>query len=100
MPATVTSPSWTAKGSTVGWGAYWAISAASSGPRPGPPMLAVVDTSDARRPEPGRAASVSAAVAVPVISPADSPDSTRPANSQPTPGARMNVTAEATLKAI
>ena len=63
-------------------------------------MLAVVETSDARRPEPGRAVSVSAAVAVPVISPADRPESTRPRNSQPTFGARMNVTALTMLSPI
>ena len=63
-------------------------------------MLAVVETSDARRPGPGRAVSVSAAVAVPVISPADRPESSRPANSQPVPGARMNVTALAMLSPI
>jgi len=40
-----------------------------------------------------------AAVAVPVTSPAESPDSTRPGNSQPTAGARMNVTVLTALNA-
>ncbi len=62
--------------------------------------MAVVETSDARRPEPGRPVSGSAAVALPVISPADRPDSSRPRNSQPTPGAIMNVTALAMLSPI
>jgi hypothetical protein len=99
-PATATSPSWTTKGSTVGSGAYWDSSPASSGPRARPPRLAADETSDARRPAPGRAVSVSAAVAVPVISPADRPESTRPTNSQPTFGARMNVTALTMLRQI
>src|SRR5260370_33885272 len=63
-------------------------------------MLAVVETSDARRPEPGRAVSVSAAVAVHVTGPADRPESARPANSQPTLGARMKVAALAMLSPI
>src|SRR3984885_11010940 len=70
-PATATSPSWTTKGSTVGLGAYWASSPASSGPRARPPRLAAEETRDARRPAPGDAVSVSAAVAVPVINPPD-----------------------------
>ena len=99
-PAAATSPSWTTNGSTVGSGAYWASRPASSGPRASPPRLAADETSDARRPAPGRAVSVSAAVAVPVISPADRPESTRPTNSQPTFGARMNVTALTMLRQI
>ena len=59
-----------------------------SGPRPRPPMFAAVAASDARR-SPGLS-SVSAAVAVPVTRPADSPDRTRPTASTPTSGARMN----------
>jgi hypothetical protein len=62
--------------------------------------LAADETSDALRPAPDRAVSVSAAVAVPVISPADRPESTRPTNSQPTFGARMNVTALTMLRQI
>jgi hypothetical protein len=53
-------------------------------------MFAAVATSEARRP--GRASSVSVAVAVPVISPADSPDRIRPTISTPTSGATMNTT--------
>ena len=55
-------------------------------------MLAAVATSDARRWAPAGASSVSVAVAVPVISPADSPDTIRAAISAPTSGARMNTT--------
>ena len=61
-----------------------------SGPRPRPPIFAAVATSDARRLARAGTSSVSAAVAVPVISPADSPDRIRPANSAPTSGAKMN----------
>ena len=53
-------------------------------------MFAAVAASDARR-SPGLS-SVSAAVAVPVTRPADSPDRTRPTASTPTSGARMNTT--------
>ena len=62
----------------VGSDEYCASSPAIRGPRPRPPMLAVVETSERAEPEPDRAVSVSAAVAVPVINPADRPDSTRP----------------------
>ena len=53
-------------------------------------MFAAVATSDARRLAAAGTSSVSAAVAVPVISPADSPDRIRPTISTPTLGARMN----------
>ena len=55
-------------------------------------MLAAVATSDARRLAEAGTSSVSAAVAVPVIRPADSPDTIRAAMSAPTSGARMNTT--------
>ena len=55
-------------------------------------MFAAVATSDARRPAEAGTSSVSAAVAVPVMRPADSPDTIRPAMSTPTSGARMNTT--------
>ena len=53
-------------------------------------MFAAVATSDARRP--AGMSSVSVAVAVPVISPAESPDRIRPTNSTPTSEAKMNAT--------
>ena len=55
-------------------------------------MLAAVAASDARRLAEAGTSSVSVAVAVPVIRPADSPDRIRPAMSAPTSGARMNTT--------
>jgi hypothetical protein len=55
-------------------------------------MFAAVAASEARRPLEAGTSSVSAAVAVPVISPADSPDRTRPTRSTPSSGARMNAT--------
>jgi len=55
-------------------------------------MFAAVATRDARRLAEAGTSSVRAAVAVPVISPADSPDRIRPAISTPTLGARMNTT--------
>ena len=55
-------------------------------------MFAAVATRDARRLAEAGTSSVSAAVAVPVTSPADSPDKIRPTNSTPTLGARMNTT--------
>ena len=72
---------YTSKTSVVGCGAYWANSPATSGPRPRPPMFAAVATSDARRPAGAGISSVSAAVAVPVIRPADSPETIRAAMS-------------------
>ena len=56
-------------------------------------------TSDARRLAEAGISSVSAAVAVPVIRPADSPDTIRAAMSAPTPGARMNTTVLSALAA-
>ena len=53
-------------------------------------MFAAVATRDARRLAEAGTSSVSAAVAVPVIRPADSPDRIRAAISTPTSGARMN----------
>ena len=55
-------------------------------------MFTAVATSDARRLAEAGISSVSVAVAVPVIRPAESPDRIRPANSTPTSGARMNAT--------
>jgi hypothetical protein len=55
-------------------------------------MFAAVATSEARRLAAAGISSVSVAVAVPVIRPADSPDKIRPANSTPTSGARINAT--------
>ena len=55
-------------------------------------MFAAVATSEARRLAEAGTSSVSAAVAVPVISPADSPDTIRAARSTPTSGATMNTT--------
>ena len=55
-------------------------------------MFAAVATRDARRLAGAGTSSVSAAVAVPVIRPADSPDTIRAAMSAPRPGARMNTT--------
>ena len=53
-------------------------------PMPRPPMLATVATAAARSRQLGGAASMTAAVAVPVKMPADSPDSTRPTSSSGT----------------
>ena len=54
--------------------------------------FAAVATRDARRLAEAGTSSVSAAVAVPVIRPAESPDKIRPTNSTPTLGAKMNTT--------
>ena len=62
-------------------------------------MFAAVATSDARRAAEAGISSVSAAVAVPVIRPADSPETTRAAMSTPMPGARMNRTVLSALAA-
>ena len=56
-----------------GCGAYCTSSPASSGPAPRPPMLATVATAAARARQFGGAASMTAAVAVPVKMPADKP---------------------------
>jgi len=55
-------------------------------------MFTAVAVSDARRLAEAGTSSVSVAVAVPVIRPADSPDKIRPMMSAPTLGARMNTT--------
>ena len=62
-------------------------------------MFATVATRDARCLAGAGTSSVSAAVAVPVIRPADSPDTIRAAISAPTPGARMNTTVLSALAA-
>lgn len=56
-------------------------------------MLATVATAGARPRQAGGAASTTAAVAVPVNSPADRPESTRPASSTGTESANRNTTA-------
>ena len=61
-------------------------------------MFAAVATSDARRPAEAGISSVSVAVAVPVIRPAESPDRIRAAMSTPTSGARMNTTVLSALR--
>ena len=48
-----------------------------SGPSAAPPVVAAVATSDARREEDSLTVSVSAAVAAPVIRPADTPERIR-----------------------
>ena len=55
-------------------------------------MFAAVATSDARRLAEAGTSSVSVAVAVPVIRPADSPDTIRAVMSAARLGARMNTT--------
>ena len=55
-------------------------------------MVTAVAVSDARRLAEAGISSVSVAVAVPVIRPADSPDRIRPTISTSTLGARMNTT--------
>ena len=67
----------TSKTSTVGCGRYWANSPAMSGPRAPAPLFAVVATIDARRESEAWTISLSAAVAAPVIRPADTPDKIR-----------------------
>jgi hypothetical protein len=89
------TPRYTSKTKVVGWGAYCANSPAMRGPRPRPPMFAAVAASEARRP--GHS-SVSAAVAVPVIRPADTPDTTRPTASAATLLARMMTTVLTALR--
>lgn len=76
-----------------GSGAYCAIRPASSGPLPRPPMLAAVAISVADPDHRRGASSTTAAVAVPVNRPADSPDSTRPAKSSGSPRSKRNDTA-------
>lgn len=56
-------------------------------------MLAAVATNVAREAPPGGDRSITYAVAAPVNSPADSPDSSRPAYSQPSPVAARKHTA-------
>ena len=73
-PAAASTARYTSNTRTVGCGPNWAKSPAMSGPRPRPPMFTTVATSDARRLAEAGTSSVSAAVAVPVIRPADSPD--------------------------
>ncbi len=71
----------TMNGSRSGAGAYCTSSPARIGPALSPPMLAMVATAGARLCQVDGAASMTAAVAVPVNRPADSPDSTRPTSS-------------------
>ena len=76
-----------------GAGAYSTSSPAKSGPVPSPPMLATVATAAALVRHFSGAASMTAAVAVPVKMPADSPDKTRPTNSIGTESATRNTAA-------
>ena len=69
-----------------------------SGPSAAAPVFAAAATSDARRAADSRIISVSAAVAVPIIRPADTPDRTLAGKSQPGLEAKMNKTALAALK--
>jgi len=66
------------------------------GPVPSPPMLATVATAAALVRQFSGAASMTAAVAVPVKMPADSPDKTRPTNNIDTEWATRNTAALAT----
>ena len=62
-------------------------------------MLTTVETTDARRGFTGPSMSVRAAVAVPVMRPAEKPDRTRPKKSHPTEVATMNTTVLSALNA-
>ena len=97
--ATTKKAKYTSYTNTVGWGKYCANRPAMSGPRPSPPVLATVATMDARRGFADPNMSVSAAVAVPVIRPAEKPDRTRPKKSHPTAVAMMNTTVLRALNA-
>ena len=81
--ATAKKPRYTSNTSTVGRGKYCANRPAISGPRPSPPVLTTVETMEARRGFAGPSMSVSAAVAVPVMRPAENPDRTRPKKEPP-----------------
>src|ERR1700758_1982276 len=83
-----------------GAGAYCTRNPASSGPKPRPPMLATVATAGARACQPGGAASITAAVAVPVAAPADRPDSSRPSKRSSTPVATRNTPSLPNAKAM
>ena len=88
--ASTTSTMCTTKVSCSGAGAYCASTPARTGPAPSPPMLATVATAGARSRQFGGAASITAAVPVPVNRPADRPDSTRPTSSSGTESATRN----------
>ena len=90
---------YTSNTSTVGRAKYWANRPATSGPRPRPPVLTTVETTDARRGFTGPSMSMRAAVAVPVIRPADKPDKERPTKSHPTDVATMKTTVLSALSA-
>ena len=83
----------TANDSFKGAGAYCTSSPATNGPRPSPPMLATVAIAAERPRQLGGAASITATVAVPVATPADNPDSTRPTSRSSTPVAARNAMA-------
>ncbi len=100
MAANVASTMWTMKVRCSGAGAYWASTPASTGPAPRPPILATVATAGARSRQLGGAASMMAAVPVPVNSPADKPDSTRPTSSTGTESAPRNTAALASAHAV
>lgn len=82
---TAISPRCTQKTSVNGRGAYCASRPDSSGPQPRPPMFAAVAANPARALRPGRASSMTAAVAAPLSSPAATPESSRPAKSRGRP---------------
>jgi hypothetical protein len=94
------SAMWTTNGSFSGAGAYCTSSPASNGPKPRPPMFATVATAAARPRQLSGAASMTAAVAVPVAAPADNPDSTRPSSRSSTPVATRNTDALVNAKTI
>src|SRR3954453_18748540 len=79
-PASSASTMCTMKLRCSGAGAYSTSNPASSGPMPSPPMLATVATAAALVRHFSGAASMTAAVAVPVKMPAEKPDNTRPTN--------------------
>src|SRR5262245_58386732 len=95
-PASKASTMCTMKLRCSGAGAYWTSRPASRGPMPSPPMLATVATAAALVRQFSGAASMTAAVAVPVKMPADNPDKTRPTNNTGTESATRNTPALAT----
>ena len=87
--ATATAPTasktkYTSKTSTVRFGRKLREQTGNEGTEAEAAMLTTVATSDARRGFAGPSISVNAAVPVPVMRPAEKPDSTRPTKSHPT----------------
>jgi hypothetical protein len=66
------------KGTSNGSATYCASTPASTGPSPRPPIFVAVATSVAQPRRSGGASSTTATEAVPVKTPADSPETTRP----------------------